>query len=130
MSDYDKQKVLRMPISAEMFGLNEEDSLYEVLEERFPDLINYARVGYFQIAPTEERYLDYVLYRESESDCGEYGKVRELTEREKDKYRGVFQQIIPNVDMDCVRLVEFCWYNCSEAPDYYDITKDDFYDEV
>jgi hypothetical protein len=32
--------------------------------------------------------------------------------------------------MDDVRLVEFCWYNCSEAPDYYDEENDDFYKEV
>ena len=38
----------------------------------------------------------------------------------------------PEVDMNKVHLVEFCWYNCSEAPDYYsmDKGKDPFYEEV
>ena len=59
-----------------------------------------------------------------------YGKTRALTDREKAKYLPVFQQIDPDVNMNFVRLVEFCWYNCSEAPDYYDETDDPFYREV
>lgn len=33
---------------------------------------------------------------------------------------------------DELRLVEYCWYDCSEAPDYFDESTyhDDFYDEV
>jgi len=33
---------------------------------------------------------------------------------------------------DELRLVEYCWYDCGEAPDYFDESTyhDDFYDEV
>ena len=31
--------------------------------------------------------------------------------------------------MDDVKVVEFCWYNGSEAPNYYD-AEDDFYKEI
>ena len=61
---------------------------------------------------------------------GEYGKTCSLTEREKAKYLSMFQQICPGVNMDDVRLVDFCWYTKSAAPDYYDETDDSFYDEV
>ena len=60
---------------------------------------------------------------------GEYGKVRELYNSEKDKYRNIFQQL-GAIDMDKVRLVEFCWYNATDAPDYYDLESDPFYDPV
>lgn len=30
----------------------------------------------------------------------------------------------------CIPIVEFCWYNGCEAPDYYDDTKDSFYEKI
>ena len=75
-------------------------------------------------------FIDYILEYEYGSDCGDFGKVRELTDSEKLKYMRVFQHLNPSIDMDRVKLVEFCWYNCSEAPDYYDPVDDDFYLEV
>ena len=50
-----------------------------------------------------------------------------ITKNEKEKYRPIWEQILPGIDMNKVRLVEFCWYNCSEAPDYYDNLNDPFY---
>lgn len=81
-----------------------------------------------RFAPTERRFVDYLLEYDGNSD-GDYGKVRELYNSEKDRYRGIFQQLGP-IDMDKVRLVEFCWYNATDAPDYYDIESDPFYDPV
>ena len=82
----------------------------------------------FRFAPTERRFVDYLLEYDDDSD-GDYGKVRELYNSEKDRYRGIFQQLGP-IDMNKVRLVEFCWYNATDAPDYYDIESDPFYDPV
>ena len=74
----------------------------------------------------------FVIEEEYGADCGEWGKVRELTLDEKIKYYPVFKKLYPDVDMNKVHLVEFCWYNCSEAPGYYsmDKGKDPFYEEV
>ena len=82
----------------------------------------------FRFAPTESPFVDYILEYDGDSD-GEYGKVRELYNSEKDKYRNIFQQLGP-IDMDKVHLVEFCWDNATDAPDYYDIESDPFYDPV
>ena len=141
MSTYVREKVLRIPmeridtsyienIIAEKYP-NEDckDDFSWYLESVFPDVFDYATVGKFQIAPTESSFFDYVLEYEWDAD-GEYGKTRALYESEKAKYLPVFQKIDPNVDMDFVRLVEFCWYNCCEADDYYDDVNDSFYDEV
>lgn len=139
MSDYVREKVLRVPMDRINFEhikakLRELDKDYDddfsyYLETAFPDLFDYRSVNKFSVAPTTESYFDYVLDYEYGAD-GEYGKVRDLYDSEKAKYLPVFQQIDPNINMGDVKLVEFCWYNCCEAPDYYDTTNDPFYDEI
>lgn len=141
MSTYERQRVLRIPmkyinmnyitsiITQKYPDEDYEDDFSWYLEESFPDIFDYAKVGRFQIAPTEESFIDYVLERELDAS-GEYGKTRALNKNEKEKYHLVFQQIDPDINMDYVRLVEFCWYNGTEAPNYYDYAKDSFYDEV
>ena len=141
MSTYVKEKVLRIPRDKFNFThitkkLEEKfpdedimDDLGYYIENAFPDLFDYGTKNKFQLAPTEEDFIDYVL--DYEWDCdGDYGKVRDLYESEKEKFKPIFQQLDPDINMDYVRLVEFCWYNGSEAPDYYDITKDSFYEEL
>lgn len=120
MSTYVREKVMRTPI--------EYSEIVEI-DGRSRSLFGYGDVGKFQIAPTEESYIDYVIEYEEDVDS-EYGKTRALYPREQEKYRPIWQQILPNIDMSKVRLVEFCWYNCFEAPDYYDDVNDDFYKEI
>lgn len=141
MSTYVREKVLRIPRHRMNFAhvvriLEEKfpkedimDDLGFYIESALPDLFDYATVGKFQIAPTEENYIDYVLEYEWDVD-GKYGKTRDLYESEKMKYEPIFEQLDPDINMDWVRLVEFCWYNGTEAPDYYDHMNDPFYDEV
>ena len=130
MSTYVRVKALRIPLEKLHWDFVDELDDWEYdLKEKFPGLFEYGTEGKFQLAPTESAFVDFVLEREWDAD-GEYGKTRSLTEREKAKYLPEFQKIAPNVNMDDVRLVEFCWYNCCEAPDYYDETVDPFYQEV
>lgn len=130
MSDYCHQKVLRIPVTLEELNMSDSDDLSCDLEEKHPELFDYGTPKMFQIAPTKELFLDYVLQYNYGYESGDWGKTRGLYASEQDKYRPIFQQILPNIDMSKVKLVEFCWYNCSEAPDYYDSVKDKFYDEV
>ena len=131
MSTYVREKVLRIPLEKLnlTFTEDEMDDLSWSIEKRFPDIFSYAKEGKFQTAPTESLFIDFVLDYECDAD-GEYGKTRSLTENEKRKYISMFQKIDPEVNMDFVRLVEFCYYNGCEAPDYYDHMNDPFYDEV
>lgn len=130
MSTYVREKVLRIPVQKLNWDfLDELDDTEYDLAERFPGLFEYGTEKMFSVAPTEEFYIDYVLETEYDAD-GEFGKVRSLYESEKNKYTDKFKQLSPDVNMDDVKLVEFCWYNATEAPDYYDKTKDDFYEEV
>lgn len=47
------------------------------------------------------------------------------------KYSAKFEELLKDriVKPSELRLVEYCWYDCSEAPDYF-TCHDDFYDEV
>ena len=136
MSTYVREKVLRVPMECidmhyikNIIAQKYEDDFALYLEKEFPDIFDYATIGMFQIAPTEEPFFDYVLDYEYNAD-GEYGKTRALTDNEKRKYLPIFQKIDPSIDMNYVRLVEFCWYNGTEAPSYYNHINDPFYDEV
>ena len=141
MSTYVREKVLRIPmdkidlsfITQQMQMKHPEDDLDDdftyYLEDTFPSLFDYGKENMFQIAPTEDSFIDYLL--EKEWDCeGSYGKVRDLYDSEKEKFKPIFQQLDPYINMDYVRLVEFCWYNGGDAPSYYDLTKDPFYKEL
>ena len=141
MSTYVREKVLRIPVErvdmsyiksilTEKYPNEDHEDVFSFyLEQALPDVFDYATVGKFQTSPTERPFFDYVLDYEYDAD-GEYGKTRALTENEKRKYLPVFQKIDPNINMDFVRLVDFCWYNGCEADDYYDHMNDPFYDEV
>ena len=121
MSDYSKYKVLRYPIS-------DED------RDRIEDMSEYAgykrikNCGYFETTGTDSGiYLDYVLEHTYGDECGEYGKTRDLVESEKAGFKHLFEQFFSDIDMNKVRLVEYCWYNCCEPPDYYAPQTDPFY---
>lgn len=132
MSDYVREKVLRIPVTKEqereILAKYQVDDIWD-LEYKI-DNFDYGKVGCFQHAPTIDNFFDYVIDYSCGEDCGDWGKVRDLTDKERQKYGPKFKEIYEGFDPNKIRLVEFCWYNCSEAPDYYDITKDDFYDEV
>ena len=139
MSDYHRIKAVRYPITeAELVkatGIEGDDLSYE-LEQMFPHMTGWDMEKFprFRFRYTYDNkynsvtFLDYEFY-DAEGD-GDWGKVRELTDREKSRYEKIFKQILPEVDSKKLKLVEYCWYNSCEAPAYYDETEDPFYDEI
>lgn len=79
------------------------------------------------ISPTEIPYIDFIIKYEFDCEAGDWGKIRNLYPSEMIVYYDIFKLLIPNIDMTDVHLVEYCWYDGYEAPDYYDISNDDFY---
>lgn len=134
MSDYCRMKVLRVPFEECNLGSpNDYDDIgYDLYEKLGGELYYWGgkHEGKFDYAPTVKPFMDFVLEHEYDAGYGDWGKTRELYESEKLKYIEVFKKLNQNIDMDKVRLVEFCWYNSSEAPDYYDPAEDDFYSEI
>lgn len=123
MSDYHYYKVLRVP--TDKYNLGD----LEKFEMEHNDVFGHS-VGYFHIAPTVTLFLDFILEESYGDRDGDYGKVRDLRPNEKIMYYDIFHMVIPNIQMNDVRLVEFCWYNCCEAPDYYAIEDDPFYADI
>lgn len=126
MSDYCHRKVIRMKISEEeackIFGVDDGWGVSDLLEKTE-----------FEIAPTSDFFLDYVLSSRNDVE-GDWGRTRRLGNAEYVKYGSKFHKLLKGreVKPNELRLVEYCWYDCSEAPDYLDESTyhDDFYDEV
>lgn len=126
MSDYCHRKAIRMKISLEeacrIFGVDDKW-----------DIMDYLEKTEFEVASTSQFFIDYNLPCNYYGD-GDWGKTRRLGNAEYVKYSSKFSKLLKSriVMPDELRLVEYCWYDCSEAPDYFDGTTyhDDFYDEV
>lgn len=119
MSDYEREKVLRVPLDKYFPNMDRyefEDEYIDIFKEGYG-----KSKDYFTLSCTESNFLDYVLYASYGIEYGDYGHARLLTETEKEKYKPVFEKIIHNINMDDVHYVDYCFYNCCEAPDYYEI---------
>ena len=138
IEEYKKEKVLRVPIKHNEYTF---DNTLDHIKHK----IKYLTINNksFRIPNTKKLYLDYILEDVYNYPIAEtYGKSRELTYAEKFKYFGVFRQVIPNVNMDEVRLIESVtlrnYKNISthESYEYYDdyynnlVYQDEFFKEV
>lgn len=144
MSDYVHERVLRVPTDRLFAGLDWYVNKDWEKEEYLNDMSIYlskkhtgvwatiTTEGMFEIAPTSESFVDFVLVEEWDS-YGEWGKTRALYDSEREKFLPLYRKLNANFtveDMQAVRLVDFCYYNCCEAPDYYDDTVDEFFAEL
>lgn len=133
MSHYLKERTIRLRISKEdaerIFGVDECGELDVETNAYFA----YGVDGKFQIAPTKKTYIDYLLKHDYNAFDSEYTKARALTLKEFAKYESIFKQILPDtycINHDDLRLIECCWHSSTEAPDCFDETQDNFYNEV
>ena len=124
MSDYCHRKAVRFKIDEErackLLGVADKWDLDDVLKAPF------------EVAPTVEFYIDYNLPCETYAD-GDWSKCRKLYDSEFNKYEKLFNELFSyqlRLYPTDFRVVEYCWYDCSEAPDCFDESQDDFYKEV
>ena len=131
-SGLSREKVLRIPYEKTgwQHRFEDVDAAMEYCEQNFKSLFEYGKVGKFQFAPTENTFIDFVIEREYDAADGEWGKVRELYQTEFNIFARLFAQIMPAAEFSAIRVVEFCWYNSSEADDYYEYSEDPFYKEI
>ena len=139
MSDYVKSKVIRYPIDTELleyYGIKEIEDSYDIyttfvekVSEKYPSFTDFPRKGEIGVNSTynykEDEcryYIDYVLSREYNVGCEDYGVSQELTQEQKEKWSKKFKEIIPNLNPDKFRLVLYCYYNGCDCPDYYETT--------
>ena len=121
MSSYYYEEVVRLKLSQNELKRNGIDSKWD-LEDMFPNEFSKCEGGKFEVAPTEGDFLDLIIV-EHIGDGGEYGNSRYLTDEEVNKYLPMFKEILPFARAEDMRYVTFSWYNCSEAPDYFEVVK-------
>ncbi len=132
MSDYIRKKVIRYPLNLWMDerGIVDYDDLEAYFLEYDASVNFYGSErgcftvdsGYNSETETMNYYLDYLLKYEYGSEMDDYGISFTLLSKQKNKWEKEFKKIIDNIDKDKLRLVEFCYYNGCDCPDYYEVT--------
>lgn len=126
MSDYVHGKAIRLPFPKEILEKNNttdpwecEEYLKEILGDRF----TYGRNSKgFQLEATEKAYyIDWVYYSTYGEQSGDWGSTRMLTEKELEVIKPWFDKLKVDYKDEDLRRVEYCYYNCCECSDYYDI---------
>lgn len=133
MSEYERNKVVAYPISKELADVLDDISIRDdPRRDLFGREKGYFRIDdYYSYGEREYNYyLVYILYNSCDYDYdgGDFGRARELRDSEKEKYKKLFEQIIP-VDENKFKYLDYTYYNCSNAFDYY-VSKDPFEDEI
>lgn len=133
MSDYVHKKAIRLPITEPLIrklGFNDMEDFIEqfdqLVNEKCPELYHCRdRIPYFETEVTDERsYIDLVLYYSYGEECGDWEKASYLSDKEKEFFASYFDKLGIVFETDDLRKVDYCWYNCYEPPDCYNVDDD------
>ena len=132
MSDYVRNKQVLYPVTKELLEKLGCDDVYD-LEEKFPSRSNFTTEGFIDYSGTK-RYNEYIAYELSSTygdENSDFGRARLLKPAEQEKYKKLFSEIIPEdlINPSLFKYVDYCYYNCCEADDYY-VKKDSFEEEI
>lgn len=134
MSDYVHKKAIRLPITEHMIrkiGFDDVEDFIEQFDQRVnekcPKLYHCGgRTPFFEVESTDKRsYIDLVLYYSYGEECGDWEKASYLSDKEKEFFAPYFDKLGIAFEPDDLRKVDYCWYNCSEPPDCYNVDDDD-----
>ena len=129
MSDYVHNKVVRLPFPKEIKELcntNDADDCEPYLKELLGELWDYRKKNHFSLVCTDNGYyIDWVYYSTYGKESGDFGFARLLTQKELDIIKPHFDKLKVNYKDEDLRVVDYCYYNCCEAPDYYNIENSD-----
>lgn len=126
MSNYCRIKSIMYPISEELLkelGLKD----WWELSLKVGELRQDKNDHYFDVEPMIDysdnwksaEYLSFILYFTYGKECGDFGWSRFLTSSEQEKYKKIFEQVLPTVDTSKLKYVDYCYYNACESSDYY-----------
>ena len=128
MSDYVHKKVVRLPFPEE---IKEKCNTNDVLdcESYLKELLGelWGRDKYhFSLGCTDKGYyIDWVYYSTYGEESGDFGYARLLSQRELAVIKPYFDKLGVTYKDGDLRVVNYCYYNCSESPDYYSIEYND-----
>lgn len=144
MSEYVHNKSIWYPVRDEDLALmskylGEKDpwnfeytSTWKRIKEELKEIINGPVQLHIMTAYDKgnyNHYIELILKHDWCTEEGEFGRSRPLNETEQDKYYLAFAKLVLKIDPTKLKYVDYCWYNCSEPPDYY-AAEDDFYKEI
>jgi hypothetical protein len=129
MSDYKHEKVIRLPFPTSFLEKCNTDDAFECegfLKEKLGELWENRTKNSFKLGYTDSAfYIDWLYYDTYGEESGDWGNVRLLTERELDIIRPYFDKLGVVYEDSDLRLVDYCYYNCCEPNDYYNLDGDD-----
>jgi len=129
MSDYVHKKAVRLPFPEEIIKKCNADDPWDCetyLKELLGELWNNHGKKSFNLECTDTSfYIDWVYYHTYGEESGDWGKVRLLTEKELEVIKPYFDKLGVEYNDEDLRLVDYCYYNCCECSDYYDLDDDD-----
>jgi hypothetical protein len=129
MSDYVHNKVVRLPFPKEIISKCNADDVYDCetyLKELLGELWNCRKKNHFSLTCTDNGYyIDWVYYSTYGEESGDFGFVRLLTQKELNIIKPYFDKLGVVYKDEDLRVVNYCYYNCCEAPDYYNIENSD-----
>lgn len=132
MSDYVRNKQVLYPVTKELLEKLNCYNIYD-LEDRSPLGSNFIIEGFVDYSGTKNynQYLAYELDSDYGVEGGDFGRSRFLKPAEQEKYKKLFSEVIPEdlIDPSLFKYVDYCYYNCCEADDYY-VKKDSFEEEI
>lgn len=136
MSDYVRVKAVRYKIPKEIIEkvksrkedfwvddiaehFNKEK---EVINTKYNNQKNNLNIGSGLNYETDkyEYFIDFILDYEYGAS-GDFENVRELTEKEYNKYKEIFEKVIPNIKLGELRLVHYCYYNGVDEPSVWNL---------
>ena len=140
MSDYCKKFVVRYrPTKEQLMEVIGETYDEDTCEfDLFPGMFNRSP---FSIGCTVDYdgdgksryYIDYTIDYSYGEESGDYGRARMLTQDESTEAIKLFRKLFQDItDSSNMRVVEYCYYDCSEPQDYFDVkqAKEPFYSSV
>lgn len=129
MSDYVHRKVVRIPFPKEILEKYNTKSPYDCEEEvdkMFGGFIKTQNRNGFELDCSEkDYYIDWVYYDTYGKESGDWGSVRLLSENELNVITPYFDKLGVSYEHSQLRVVDYCYYNCCEPTDYYELTTND-----
>ncbi len=129
MSDYVHNKVVRLPFPNEIKERCESNDVWDCepyLKELLGELWDNRKKNHFTLECTDSGYyIDWVYYSTYGEESGDWGNVRLLTQQELNVIKPYFDKLGVNYKDEDLRVVDYCYYNSCEPPDYYNIKGED-----
>lgn len=126
MSDYVRNKQVLYPVTKELLDIL---NVSDVFDLEFPKGSKFEAEAFIDYGGTRNRnqYLAYELSSTYGEGNDDFGRARFLKPSEQEKYKKIFSEVIPEdlIDSSLFKYVDYCYYNCCEADDYY-VKKDSF----